>query len=207
MSGIGVVLWELYARLIHRRKLRAEGKLPPVRPRICLARWLRYPVRSWTTRSLIILRDYGTLAEAWTAADETIRDRQAERDRSRRDRETRSQQVPPKVCKRRPGTASAATETRSETTRDRTAETVSAASRETEVPQATAETSTRETTETSAVAIGDREGEIRALVSLMETRGDPMAVTLNDAIETTGCPKSTAAKRLAAARDRYRKTA
>jgi hypothetical protein len=102
MSGVGVLLWEGYARLIHRRKLRAEGKLPPARPRIGLARWTRYPVRSWTTRSLIILRDYGTLAEAWAAADETIEDRHAKRDQSRRDRESRSRQVPPKVSRSRP---------------------------------------------------------------------------------------------------------
>lgn len=203
MSGIGVVLWELYARLIHRRKLRAEGKLPPVRPRIGLARWLRYPARSWTTRSLIILRDYETLAQAWTAADETIRDRQESRDRSRRDRETRDRPTPAKTAKRRPGTR----ETAPETGRDRTAETETPAPGETETPQVTPETGARETTETTTVAMGDREAEIRALVSLMETRGDPMAVSLTDAIETTGCPKSTAAKRLAAARDRYRKTA
>lgn len=52
-------------------------------------------------------------------------------------------------------------------------------------------------------AIGDRETEIRELLSLMKSRGGHMQVSLNDAIETTGRPKATAAKRLKTARDQY----
>lgn len=58
--------------------------------------------------------------------------------------------------------------------------------------------------ETSQVtAIGDRETEIGHLLSLMKSRGGHMQVSLNDAIETTGRPKATAAKRLKTARDLY----
>jgi hypothetical protein len=213
MSGIGVILWELYARLIHRRKLRKEGKLPPARPRIGAARWLRYPVRSWTARSLIILRDYETFAEAWTAADETIQARKETTDRrdltgetteTRRKRPRRSQET-------KNETSSTGQPTRAETGRDRSSETGLPATAETKVPQVTPETSPSETAETTTVPIGDRGGdrdaEVELLVSLMETRGDAMKVSLDDAIRETGRPKSTAAKRLAAARDRYRKSA
>lgn len=78
MSGVGVLLWEGYARLIHRRKLRAEGKLAPARPRIGLARWIRYPVRSWTAWSLITLEGHRTLDAAWTAADALLRSKSAD---------------------------------------------------------------------------------------------------------------------------------
>lgn len=79
MSAIGVLLWEGYARLIHRRKLRAENKLAPARPRIGLARWVRYPVRSWTAWSLITLEGHRTLDAAWTAADAEQRSKKADR--------------------------------------------------------------------------------------------------------------------------------
>lgn len=106
-----------------------------------------------------------------------------------------------------PETETTAPETKTETTETRSRETGLPKRRETETAQAARRSRPRETAETTAVAIGDRETEIGALVSLMEAEGDPMAVSLNDAIETTGRPKATAAKRLAAARDRYRKTA
>ena len=59
----------------------------------------------------------------------------------------------------------------------------------------------RETTQVTA--IGDRETEIQDLLSLMQSRGGHMQVSLNDAMETTGRPKATAAKRLKTARDQY----
>lgn len=111
---------------------------------------------------------------------------------------------------RSPGRQETGTETAAmpvETAETRSRETRAAKSRETETPQVKIRSRLRETTETVAVAMGDRETEIRALLTLIETRGEPMAVSLNDAIETTGRPKATAAKRLAAARDRYRKSA
>lgn len=79
MSAVGVLLWEGRARLIHRRKLRAEGKLPPARPRIGMVRWVRYPLRSWTAWSLTILEGHRTLDGAWTAADAALRSTRANR--------------------------------------------------------------------------------------------------------------------------------
>lgn len=94
MSAVGVLLWEGRARLIHRRKLRSEGKLPPARPTIGLSRWVRYPVRSWTTWSLITLEGHTTLDAAWTAADEHLRtaqlDRAEARETARLDRANRT---------------------------------------------------------------------------------------------------------------------
>ncbi|RPE27311.1 hypothetical protein EDD38_7456 [Kitasatospora cineracea] len=86
MSGVGVLLWEGRARLLHRRKLRSEGKIPSARPRIGLVRWVRYPGRSWTAWSLTILEGHRTLDEAWTAADQRSADRRQKRaaDRSKR---------------------------------------------------------------------------------------------------------------------------
>jgi hypothetical protein len=209
MSGIGVILWELYARLIHRRKLRKEGKLPPARPRIGAARWLRYPLRSWTARSLIILRDYETFAEAWTAAEETIQARQETktgRDRSGETTET-GRNSRRRRAETKTETAPVDQSTRSETSETSLAETGLIRETETKVSQVKPETTPRETAETTAVAIGDRSGdrdaEIALLVSLMETRGDAMKVSLKDAIRETGRPKATAAKRLKTARDLY----
>ena len=79
MSAVGVLLWEGRARLIHRRKLRSEGKLAPARPSIGLARWIRYPVHSWTAWSLITLEGHRTLDAAWTAADAALRSKAADR--------------------------------------------------------------------------------------------------------------------------------
>ncbi|OKI16609.1 DUF2637 domain-containing protein [Streptomyces sp. CB03911] len=79
MSAVGVLLWEGRARLIHRRKMRAENKLAPARPRIGVARWVRYPVRSWTAWSLITLEGHQTLDAAWTAADTAVRSRKTDR--------------------------------------------------------------------------------------------------------------------------------
>ncbi|MGW4802970.1 hypothetical protein [Kitasatospora sp. NPDC004272] len=88
MSAVGVLLWEGRARLLHRRTLRAEGKLSPARPRIGLVRWARYPVRSWTAWSLTILEGHRTLDDAWTAADHRITDRRLQRTAVRYARKT-----------------------------------------------------------------------------------------------------------------------
>ncbi|MCZ0984015.1 hypothetical protein O1L60_45455 [Streptomyces diastatochromogenes] len=81
MSMVGVVLWELFARLIHRRKLRADRNLPPALPSLGTARWLRYPVRSWTARSLMIDNPdrWGNATRAWTEAGRILADREARR--------------------------------------------------------------------------------------------------------------------------------
>lgn len=70
MTMVGVILWKMYARLLHRRKMVKDGKLPPSRARIGLARWVRYPIRSFSTWSLIILEPDLTSHDAWTRATE-----------------------------------------------------------------------------------------------------------------------------------------
>ncbi|MGW7343147.1 hypothetical protein [Streptomyces sp. NPDC054854] len=80
MSIVGMVLWELYASLIHRRKLREDGKVAKARPSIGAVRWFRYPVHSWTAWSLAITDPrLTTLDRAWTAAGAELADRKAVR--------------------------------------------------------------------------------------------------------------------------------
>ncbi|MFI5534505.1 hypothetical protein ACIA8O_38820 [Kitasatospora sp. NPDC051853] len=69
MSITGMVLWELYASLLHRQKLRADGKVAKSRPTIGLIRWARYPSHSFTAWSLAITDEsLSTVELAWTAA-------------------------------------------------------------------------------------------------------------------------------------------
>ncbi|MFB6790239.1 hypothetical protein ACFCWT_26655 [Streptomyces olivaceus] len=80
MSIVGMVLWELYASLIHRRKLREDGKVAKARPSIGAVRWFRYPVHSFTAWSLAITDPHlTTLDRAWTAAGAQLADRKAVR--------------------------------------------------------------------------------------------------------------------------------
>ncbi|WP_424864016.1 hypothetical protein [Streptomyces sp. MMS24-I29] len=80
MSIVGMVLWELYASLIHRRKLREDGKVAKARPTIGAVRWVRYPVHSFTAWSLAITdASLTTLDRAWTAAGAQLADRKAVR--------------------------------------------------------------------------------------------------------------------------------
>lgn len=80
MSIVGMVLWELYASLIHRRKLREDGKVAKARPSIGAVRWFRYPVHSFTAWSLAITDPrLTTLDRAWTAAGAELADRKAVR--------------------------------------------------------------------------------------------------------------------------------
>lgn len=83
-------------------------------------------------------------------------------------------------------------------TETETAETVETTRRET-----SAAGQSRRTITAKVSAIGDRETETTKLLDLMKSRGGEMQVSLNDAIEETGRPKATAAKRLKAARDLY----
>lgn len=69
MTLVGLAVWELYARLVHRRKLRSDGRIGGVRPRLGLVRWVRYPGLSWSAWSLSILHGYSTLEQAWSAAE------------------------------------------------------------------------------------------------------------------------------------------
>ncbi|OKK12224.1 hypothetical protein AMK16_32255 [Streptomyces sp. CB00455] len=80
MSIVGMVLWELYASLIHRRKLREDGRVAKARPSIGAVRWFRYPVHSFTAWSLAITDPrLTTLDRAWTAAGAELADRKAVR--------------------------------------------------------------------------------------------------------------------------------
>ncbi|MGW8882770.1 DUF2637 domain-containing protein, partial [Streptomyces mirabilis] len=80
MSIVGMVLWELYASLIHRRKLREDGKVAKARPSIGMVRWIRYPRHSFTAWSLAITdARLTTLDRAWTAAGAQLADRKAVR--------------------------------------------------------------------------------------------------------------------------------
>lgn len=81
MTAIGVMVWELYARLIHRRKLRKDGKLPGARPRIGLARWVRYPHVSWVAWSLSVRYSFDNFNDMWTKAELEIERKKADRDR------------------------------------------------------------------------------------------------------------------------------
>ncbi|MGW1616417.1 hypothetical protein ACWCQZ_44620 [Streptomyces sp. NPDC002285] len=78
MSVVGMVLWELYAALVHRQYLREQGLISRARPKIGLIRWVRFPVRSWTAWSLTIENAaLSTLERAWNAAGVELADRNA----------------------------------------------------------------------------------------------------------------------------------
>ncbi|MGW1496142.1 hypothetical protein [Streptomyces sp. NPDC002402] len=80
MSVVGMVLWELYASLVHRQYLREQGLVSRARPRIGLIRWIRFPIRSWTAWSLTIeSASLSTLECAWNAASIKLADRNAVR--------------------------------------------------------------------------------------------------------------------------------
>ncbi len=81
MTAIGVIVWELYARLIHRRGLRADGKLPGARPRIGLARWLRFFPISWIAWSGSVRHGFDNFQDMWIWAES-----EWERKRTRRDK-------------------------------------------------------------------------------------------------------------------------
>ncbi|MFJ6438241.1 hypothetical protein [Streptomyces sp. NPDC091416] len=78
MSIVGMVLWELYASLVHRQYLREQGLISRARPKIGLIRWIRFPTRSWTAWSLTIDNAaLSTLERAWNAAGVELADRNA----------------------------------------------------------------------------------------------------------------------------------
>lgn len=69
MTMVGILIWEAYAKLIHRRKLRADGKLAGARPRIGLVRWVRYPRISWTAWSGSVRYGFDDFDNMWTWAE------------------------------------------------------------------------------------------------------------------------------------------
>ncbi|MFH9500581.1 hypothetical protein ACH4L9_34785 [Streptomyces globisporus] len=73
MSIVGMALWELYATLLHRRKLREDGKVAQARPSIGLVRWARYPRHAFTAWSLAITdASLTTLNRTWFAAEREL---------------------------------------------------------------------------------------------------------------------------------------
>ncbi|MGW1976503.1 hypothetical protein [Streptomyces sp. NPDC001889] len=87
MSVVGMILWELYALLLHRQYLREQGMLPRPRPRVGMVRWFRYPVQSWTAWSLMITdSSLTTLDTAWAAAGAQLWVRSTARTAQRADR-------------------------------------------------------------------------------------------------------------------------
>lgn len=73
MSLVGMALWELYATLLHRRTLRADGKVAQARPSIGVVRWLRYPRHAFTAWSLAITdASLTTLNYTWFAAEREL---------------------------------------------------------------------------------------------------------------------------------------
>ncbi|MFF8747223.1 hypothetical protein [Streptomyces californicus] len=73
MSIVGMALWELYATLLHRRKLRDDGKVANARPSIGIVRWARYPRHAFTAWSLAITdASLTTLNHAWHAAEREL---------------------------------------------------------------------------------------------------------------------------------------
>jgi len=81
MTAVGVIVWELYARLIHRRSLREVGKLTGARPAIGLARWFRYPRISWTAWSMAVRRNFTSFEEMWTTAEVELDRGRSEKDK------------------------------------------------------------------------------------------------------------------------------
>lgn len=81
MTAVGVIMWELYARLIHRRELREGGKLAAPRPRIGVARWLRYPRISYTAWSGSVRYGFDNFADMWTWAEVERDGRKSKRDK------------------------------------------------------------------------------------------------------------------------------
>lgn len=71
MTLVGVIVFELFARLVHRRKLRRDGKVDDSRPRFGLMRWVRYPRRTFDAWSLTIQDPtrFNTVESAWSEAD------------------------------------------------------------------------------------------------------------------------------------------
>ncbi|MER0476939.1 hypothetical protein ABR737_00970 [Streptomyces sp. Edi2] len=70
MSLVGIILWELYASLLHRKELRKKGMAANARPKIPFIRWLRFPRQAFTAWSLAITdASLTTLDLVWDAAE------------------------------------------------------------------------------------------------------------------------------------------
>lgn len=225
--GIAELAFLMFHKFAHRETLRNLGRVPQALPTLGKWAWLAHPARSRKTVDAHIkaaLTEHEAVAQRREdlAADraktiitipvsvetqtretvETTRVPVSAPTQSRLAIETTvsAQKVSTETGETK---VSRSTET-SETAPVETAETETE-TRETETrsPASPASKSRRETETTTVRAIGDRETETNKLLDLMRSRGNQMAVSLNDAIEETGRPKATAAKRLKTARDLY----
>lgn len=68
MSLVGIGLWELYSSLIHRKHLRATGKMPAPRPRFGILLWIRFTRITWHAWSLSVRHGIRTVDAAWAEA-------------------------------------------------------------------------------------------------------------------------------------------
>lgn len=96
MTAVGILIWEAYAKLIHRRKLRADGKVSGSRPRLGLIRWARYPRISFTAWSGSIRYGFDDFNDMWTWAEierEKGRTRQTKNKELRAELKTLRQQL------------------------------------------------------------------------------------------------------------------
>lgn len=84
MTAIGVIVWELYARLQYRRALRAKGLISKARPRIGLARWFRFPRTSFSAWSISVNEHVESTDLLWTRA-------QIERAKTRTERDLKKE--------------------------------------------------------------------------------------------------------------------
>ncbi|MEV5915726.1 hypothetical protein AB0M00_43450 [Streptomyces chartreusis] len=226
--AVAEIAFEMWHRYEHRATLRRLGRVAQTLPVLGKWAWLMHPMRS---RKTIDAHIKAALTEHEAVADRReevagVRARMTVSLPIPAAEVSPMPEVPMQVSLERLETSPAETnsrETRSLETaetqvsrRKETSETETSIregdrSPETSKARETSETETglrvspsglpRETTQVTA--IGDRETEIQDLLSLMKSRGGHMQVSLNDAIETTGRPKATAAKRLKNARDLY----
>jgi hypothetical protein len=96
MTAVGILIWEAYAKLIHRRKLRADGKVSGSRPRLGLIRWARYPRISFAAWSGSIRYGFDDFNDMWTWAEierEKGRTRQTKNKELRAELKTLRQQL------------------------------------------------------------------------------------------------------------------
>ncbi|QNJ57696.1 membrane protein [Streptomyces phage Keanu] len=83
MTAVGILIWEAYAKLIHRRKLRADGRISNPRPRINLVRWLRYPRISFTAWSGSIRHSFDDFNDMWIWAEVEREGKRTKKDKLR----------------------------------------------------------------------------------------------------------------------------
>jgi hypothetical protein len=225
---IAELAFEMFHRYAHRETLRRLGRVAQTLPVLGKWAWLAHPLRS---RKAVDAHIKAGLTEHEAVAKRReevagVRARLTVSLPIPAAEVSPMTAAPMQVSLERLETPLAETETR-ETKSLETSETTVSAHTETSETETTTTTGDRSTetgneTETSetktslpasrtgleretsqVTAIGDRETETRSLLDLMRSRGGHMQVSLNDAIETTGRPKATAAKRLKTARDLY----